>query len=162
WQAGDLEAGFKQADLVLDETFVGNNTSHQPLETRTAMAYWQNGKLYMHCSTQSTMRTVSAVARWVGIDRANVVIISDYTAGGSASWACRRMAMGWGTPTMLTSTRTRGGQCAPGGLQCNSIMAPVMAKAARRLGIDAVAIHRISAPEGQAPFRAPITRGRQT
>src|SRR6185503_4143299 len=61
WVAGDLEAGFKQADLVLDETFVGNNTSHQPLESRTAMAYWQNGKLYMHCSTQSTMRTVNAV-----------------------------------------------------------------------------------------------------
>ncbi len=30
------------------------------------MAYWQNGKLYMHCSTQSTVRTVGAVARWVG------------------------------------------------------------------------------------------------
>ena len=85
WHAGDLEAGFKQADLVLDETFVGNNTSHQPLETRTAMAYWQNGKLYMHCSTQSTMRTVSAVARWVGIDPANVVIISEYTGGGFGS-----------------------------------------------------------------------------
>src|SRR6267378_1414021 len=85
WQAGDVEAGFKQADLVLDETFVGNNTSHQPLETRTAMAYWQNGKLYMHCSTQSTMRTVSAVARWVGIDPANVVIISEYTGGGFGS-----------------------------------------------------------------------------
>ena len=53
WVVGDIEAGFKEADLVLDETWVGNNTSHQPMETRTAMAYWQNGKLYMHCSTQS-------------------------------------------------------------------------------------------------------------
>src|SRR6185503_16328632 len=85
WQVGDLEAGLKQADLVLDETFVGANTSHQPLETRTAMAYWQNGKLYMHCSTQSTMRTVGAVARWVGIDPANVVIISEFTGGGFGS-----------------------------------------------------------------------------
>ena len=70
---------------ILDETFVGPNTSHEPLETRTAMAYWQNGKLYMHCSTQSTMRTVAAVARWVGIDRENVVIISEYTGGGFGS-----------------------------------------------------------------------------
>src|SRR5262245_23077107 len=46
WQVGDLEAGFKEADLILDETFVGPNTSHQPLESRSAMAYWQNGKLY--------------------------------------------------------------------------------------------------------------------
>jgi xanthine dehydrogenase molybdenum-binding subunit len=85
WKVGDLDAGFKQADLILDETFVGPNTSHEPLETRTAMAYWQNGKLYMHCSTQSTMRTVAAVARWVGIDRENVVIISEYTGGGFGS-----------------------------------------------------------------------------
>src|SRR6476620_8468350 len=85
WTVGDLDAAFKQADLILDETFVGNNTSHQPLETRTSMAYWQNGKLYMHCSTQSTMRTVSAVARWVGIDPANVVIISEFTGGGFGS-----------------------------------------------------------------------------
>ena len=49
------------------------------------MAYWQNGKLYMHCSTQSTMRTIGAVARWVGIDPANVVIISEYTGGGFGS-----------------------------------------------------------------------------
>ena len=61
------------------------NTSHQPLETRTAMAYWQNGKLYMHCSTQSTMRTIGAVARWVGIEPEDVVIISEYTGGGFGS-----------------------------------------------------------------------------
>jgi CO/xanthine dehydrogenase Mo-binding subunit len=76
WTYGDLAQGFGDAALVLDETFVGPNTSHVPLETRTAMAYWQNGKLYMHCSTQSVMRTVSAVARWVGIKPEDVVIIS--------------------------------------------------------------------------------------
>ena len=67
WSYGDLEAGFKKAALVLDETFVTPNTSHQTLEPRTAMAYWQNGKLYMHTCTQSTAQTVAGVARWVGI-----------------------------------------------------------------------------------------------
>ena len=43
------------------------STSHQPLESRTAMAYWQNGKLYLHGSTQSVSRTVASVAGWVGI-----------------------------------------------------------------------------------------------
>ena len=37
WVYGDLEAGFKEAALVLDETFVTPDTSHQTLETRTAM-----------------------------------------------------------------------------------------------------------------------------
>ena len=48
WSYGDVDAGFKKAALVLDETFVTPNTSHQTLETRTAMAYWQNGKLFVH------------------------------------------------------------------------------------------------------------------
>ena len=48
WSFGDLDAGFKNAALVLDETFVVQSTGHQPMETRSAMAYWQNGKLYLH------------------------------------------------------------------------------------------------------------------
>ncbi|HEY7171026.1 MAG TPA: xanthine dehydrogenase family protein molybdopterin-binding subunit [Vicinamibacterales bacterium] len=244
WQFGDLDAGFKQADLLLDETFVGNNTSHQPLETRTAMAYWQNGKLFMHCSTQSTMRTVSAVARWVGIDPANVVIISEYTGGGfgskgsssvfvavaallskkanapvmmrisrddeqyigrarpalhsrvkigfrkdgritaldgfvivdngpydvvndsrsagdHVSLSYQPMAMRWRMVTVLTNTPPRGAQRAPGGFQANALMEPILAKAARKLGIDELAIHRINAPEGKAEFGGPNARGQR-
>jgi len=244
WTVGDVEAGFKEADLVLDETFVGANTSHQPLETRTSMAYWQNGKLYMHCSTQSTMRTVSAVARWVGIDPANVVIISEFTGGGFGSkgsssvftavaallskkanapvmmritrddehhigrarpalhsrikigfrkdgritaldgfiivdngpydvvsdsrsagdhisLSYQPLAMRWRMLTVLTNTPPRGAQRAPGGFQGNALMAPILGKAARKLGIDEVAIHRINAPEGKARFGALNPRGQQ-
>src|SRR5436190_7030376 len=35
WSYGDLDAGFKDAALVLDETFVVQSTGHQPMETRT-------------------------------------------------------------------------------------------------------------------------------
>jgi CO/xanthine dehydrogenase Mo-binding subunit len=82
---GDVEAGLKKAHLVLDETFVTPNTSHQCLETRTAMAYWQNGKVFIHCSTQSTAQTVPALARWLQIDPSKVVVISEYTGGGFGS-----------------------------------------------------------------------------
>ena len=85
WAFGDLDAGFKAADLVLDETFVVQSTGHHPLETRSAMAYWDHGKLYLHCSTQSVVRTVDAVARWVGIDPSQLVLISEYTGGGFGS-----------------------------------------------------------------------------
>ena len=85
WSYGDVEAGLKNAHLVLDETFVTPNTSHQTLETRTAMAYWQNGKVYVHCSTQSTAQTVPALARWLNTDPSNVIVISEYTGGGFGS-----------------------------------------------------------------------------
>jgi CO/xanthine dehydrogenase Mo-binding subunit len=85
WSYGDLDAQLKDAALVVDESFVVPSTGHHPMETRTAMAYWQNGKLYLHCSTQSVVRTVDAVARWVGIKPDDVVLICEYTGGGFGS-----------------------------------------------------------------------------
>src|ERR1019366_4790190 len=89
---GDVDAAMKSAAVVMDETFVTPNTSHQCLETRSAMAYWQNGKVYMHTGTQSTSQTVPAIARWLGLldekgqpDVSKVVFISEYTGGGFGS-----------------------------------------------------------------------------
>ena len=45
WSYGDVEAGFKSAALVLDETFSMANNQHHVLEPRTALAYWRGEKL---------------------------------------------------------------------------------------------------------------------
>ena len=244
WTVGDLEAGFKQADLILDETFVSQSTGHQPLETRSAMAYWQNGKLYLYGSTQSTVQTVRSVATWVGIDPSKVVLISEYTGGGFGSkipgaismaipallskktnapvmmrisreeehyigrarqglhsrikvglrkdgritaidlfivgdngpydaqgdyrtagdvisLCYQPMTMRYRGMTVLTNTPPRTSQRGPGGMQAIGIVEPVLSKAARKLGIDQVAIRRINAPAGKAPYGAPVARGRQ-
>jgi xanthine dehydrogenase molybdenum-binding subunit len=243
WQVGDIDAGLKNAALVLDETFVTPNTSHQCLETRTAMAYWQNGKVYVHTGTQSTAQTVPAIARWLGIDPTNVVFISEYTGGGFGSKITGditlvipallskmtgapvmmritreeenaigrarpslhgRMKVGfskegritaldmfvicdngpydmvgdafssgrivsvlyqpktmrWRGLSILTNTPPRTSQSSPGGMQGIALMEPVLAKAARKLGLDQVAIRRINAPEGKAPF-GPLVNGKQ-
>ncbi len=245
WAYGDLDAGFKQADLVLDETFHTQATSHQPLETRTAMAHWENGKLYLRCSTQSVVQTVASVAKWVGIDAQQVVVISEYTGGGFGSKipgthtlaVPALLAKKTGTPVMmrisreeehfvgrcrpsllarvkagfrkdgrltavdmfvlqdagpyedqfdleaapamcslayqpiamrfrglsvLTNTPPPTSQRAPGGMQQNAIMEPLLAKAARQLGIDAVALHRINAPAGKALFGPPGKEGKRS
>ena len=85
WSYGDVDAGFKNAALVLDETFVTPDTSHQTLEPRSSMAYWQNGKVYVHSGTQSTYQNLPVLARWMNMDRRNVVFISEYTGGGFGS-----------------------------------------------------------------------------
>ena len=85
WEVGDVEAALEAADLVLDETTYHQSTSHQPLESRTAMAYWQNGKCYMHVSTQSLARTQPAAARMVNVEPENVVVIGEYCGGGFGS-----------------------------------------------------------------------------
>jgi CO/xanthine dehydrogenase Mo-binding subunit len=85
WEFGDLDAGFASAALVLDETFVTQSTGHHPMETRSAMAYWQNGKLFIHASTQSVAQTRRNIASRVGIPETDVILISEYTGGGFGS-----------------------------------------------------------------------------
>ena len=239
WSYGDLEAGFKNAALVLDETFVTPDTSHQTLEPRTAMAYWQNGKVYVHTGTQSTAQTLPVLARWLNIDPSKVVFISEYTGGGFGSKVTggvtmiipallakkanapvmmrisreeetfigrarpgfqgrmrvgfssegritaldmfvisdngpydaqgdaptsgrmvsllyQPQAMRWRGVTVMTNTPPRSAQSAPGGLQGIVIIEPIIAKAARKLGVDQVAIRRSNCPEGKAPFGPPV------
>jgi len=251
WKYGDVEAGFKNAALVLDETFQTPNTSHQCLETRSALAYWQNGKCFVHTGTQSTAQTVPAIARWLGLldekglpDVSKVVLISEYTGGGFgskitgaisliipamlskktgvpvmmrltreeehyigkarpslmgrmkigfskegrilaldmyviqdngpydqngdanasgqiASLLYQPLAMRWRGIAVLTNTPPRVSQSAPGGMQAVTLMEPALAKAARKLGIDQVAIRRLNAPEGKAEFAQAAPNGKR-
>jgi CO/xanthine dehydrogenase Mo-binding subunit len=93
WSYGDLDAGFKAAAVIVDETFVVQSTGHQPMETRSAMAYWQNGKLFLHGSTQSVARTLDPLANWLGIDASNIVLVSEYCGGGFGSKGAGAVSM---------------------------------------------------------------------
>jgi CO/xanthine dehydrogenase Mo-binding subunit len=85
WAYGDLDAGFKDAALVLDESLVVPTTSHMPIEPRSSLAYWQNGKLFLHCSTQSLVPGVVSVARALNIEPSQIVLINPYAGGGFGS-----------------------------------------------------------------------------
>ena len=242
WQYGDLEAGFRDAALILDETFSTPNNQHHCLETRSALAYWQNGKLVMHTGTQSAVQTVASIGRWMNMDIADVTLITEYTGGGfgskatgavscmipamlarktgqavmmritreeeqmigglrpavhgriragfsregrllavdmftvgeSAAYEARGDAASSGrivslvyqpaamrmrSTTVLTNTPPRRAQSQPGGFQGIMLMEPVVAKAARQLGIDQVAIRRMNAPVGRAEFGPPAGNG---
>jgi CO/xanthine dehydrogenase Mo-binding subunit len=243
WSYGDLDAGFAEAALVLDESFVTPDVSHQCLESRTAMAYWQNGKLFLHTGTQSTAQTLPAIARWMNMDVNKIVFISEYTGGGFGSRItgavtmiipailARKLnapvmmrisreedhfigrarpgfqgrmkvgfasdgritaldmfvicnsgaydlqndcatsgrivsllyqppAMRWRGVSVMTNTPTRSAQSSPGGLQGITIMEPILAKAARKLGVDQVALRRVNCPEGKAEY-GPVIHGKR-
>ncbi len=105
WQYGDLEAGFKQADLVLEESFITQALSHHSMEPRTALAYWQNGKLYLHASSQSVSFVVPGVAKLLGIDPAQLVFISENTGGGFGAKGAGYPQ--WGIPAILAKKVAR-------------------------------------------------------
>ncbi|MEE2669943.1 MAG: xanthine dehydrogenase family protein molybdopterin-binding subunit [Gemmatimonadota bacterium] len=85
WNVGDIDAGFADAELTLDETIVHQSLTHHPMETRSTMAYWQNGKVYVHTSTQSLARTHAALASMLDMDIEDVVMIGEFCGGGFGS-----------------------------------------------------------------------------
>ena len=85
WTYGDLAAGFAEADVIIEEHSYHQSLSHQPLESRTTMAYWQGGKLFVYPSVQSTARAVAPMARLAGIEPTDVVLINEFTGGGFGS-----------------------------------------------------------------------------
>ena len=85
WAYGDLEAGFKKAKVIIERTFQTAGTSHHSMEPRSNMAYWQNGKCYVHGSMQSQSFVVPNIARYLGIKPEEVVFIAEYCGGGFGS-----------------------------------------------------------------------------
>ncbi len=85
WTVGDLEAGFTAADYILDESFVTASFSHNSMEPRSAMAYWENGKCFLYGSSQSQSFPVPAIAAYIGIDPADLVFVAEYCGGGFGS-----------------------------------------------------------------------------
>ncbi|MFQ5791609.1 MAG: xanthine dehydrogenase family protein molybdopterin-binding subunit, partial [Acidobacteriota bacterium] len=74
------------------------------------------------------------------------------TAASIASLCYQPLAMRFRGVSVFTNTPPRGAQRAPGGAQLNTILEPLLDKAARRLDIDRVAIRRINAPDRNAKY----------
>ena len=82
WKVGDVDAAMKDAAVVIDETVLCQSTSHQCLEPRTSMAYWENGKLFLHASAQSTAHVSQSIGNWSKADRTKLVLLGEYVGGG--------------------------------------------------------------------------------
>ena len=85
WSYGDVEAGLAEAALVYDETFVTQGNSHHSMEPRTAMAWWDNGKCYVHAGCQSLTATLTSLARQCGVELENLVYVNEFCGGGFGS-----------------------------------------------------------------------------
>ena len=85
WEFGDLAAGFAEAAAIVEEPFVTIGYPHHSLESRTCMAYWENGRCYFHGSSQSQSANNAGLARMLNIDLADLVFINEATGGGFGS-----------------------------------------------------------------------------
>ena len=85
WAYGDIDAGFEQAKVVLDETFVTASNSHHSMEPRSAMAYWDNGKCFLYGSSQSQSFVHPGLAALLGVEPDKLVYVAENCGGGFGS-----------------------------------------------------------------------------
>ncbi len=85
WRYGDLAAGFENAEVILEESFVTPGYAHMSMEPRSVLSYWQNGKCHVYGSTQSQSFVVPYLARMLGIEQEDLVFVSEYCGGGFGS-----------------------------------------------------------------------------
>lgn len=113
WSFGNVETGFAEASLVLDETFVTQGNSHHSMEPRTTMAYWENGKCYVHTGAQSHTSALGGISRQAGVGVEDVVLVNEYCGGGFGSKSGGSLTVGIaaqlsrkiGRPVMLRISR---------------------------------------------------------
>ena len=82
---GDVEKGFKEADLIFERTYQTSWEVHQPTETHGSVAYWENDYLTVHDSTQAVQGVRDGLARALGIPAGRVRVLKDYMGGGFGS-----------------------------------------------------------------------------
>lgn len=85
WSFGDLEAGFDNATVVMEESFVTTGYAHMCMEPRSVLSYWQNGKCHVYGSTQSQSFVVPSLAEQLGIEQKDLVYVSEFCGGGFGS-----------------------------------------------------------------------------
>ena len=85
WAFGDVDAEFKKCKVVYEEPFVTASLAHHSMEPRSAMAYWQNGKCFVHASLQSQAFALPPLAQMLGLKPEEVVLIAEYCGGGFGS-----------------------------------------------------------------------------
>lgn len=85
WEKGDLAAGFAEATVIIEEIVVHQSVTHHPMEPRSTMAYWDNGRLHAFVSTQSAQRTKMGMAGALELDPEEMTFVSEFTGGGFGS-----------------------------------------------------------------------------
>jgi CO/xanthine dehydrogenase Mo-binding subunit len=78
---GDVEAGFGEADAVVEETYHTAGATHVPMEPHAAVARWEWDRLEVVSGTQTPFNMRTDLAGLFGIDEEKVRIISPPMGG---------------------------------------------------------------------------------
>jgi xanthine dehydrogenase YagR molybdenum-binding subunit len=84
-ETGDLDAGFKAAAHVVEQTYQTHVITHVCMESHGCVCEWEGDKLTAWVSTQGVHGTKDGFATGLKIPAANVRVITQYMGGGFGS-----------------------------------------------------------------------------
>jgi nicotinate dehydrogenase subunit B len=115
-QKGDIAEGRKLAKKVFEETYLSAYVAHAPIETHTAIANMENGKVTVWSSTQTPFPLQESLAKTLNIAKEKVRVITPFVGGafggkGSPNpnreaLEAARLAVLTGRPVQVAHTRT--------------------------------------------------------
>jgi xanthine dehydrogenase YagR molybdenum-binding subunit len=79
---GDVEAGFREADAIVEATYVTQVQTHSALETHGLVAHWDGGDLKVWASTQAIFSVRDELAETMKVPVSRVHVITEYMGGG--------------------------------------------------------------------------------
>jgi xanthine dehydrogenase YagR molybdenum-binding subunit len=79
---GDIEAGFKAADVIVEREYRTPVQLHSAVEPHGAVAEWEGDRVTIWESTQGIFRVREHVAAALGIPQSKVRVIKQYMGGG--------------------------------------------------------------------------------
>ncbi len=82
---GDIEKGFKEADVIIERTLHVPVLLHNSAESHTAVAKWEGTKLTVWASTQAINGFRDDLVKAFKLDKADVRVITQHMGGGFGS-----------------------------------------------------------------------------
>ncbi len=113
FERGDVDAGFKASDVIVEGTWESMRQWHTALETIGCVASWTDGRVTMWCNTQTPFLARGRYATALGVPESQVRVIQTEVGGGfggksgddNASVVCALLARKSGRPVKLIHTR---------------------------------------------------------
>jgi 4-hydroxybenzoyl-CoA reductase alpha subunit len=110
---GDVEAGFREADLVREDLFFVQGSTHAPMEAHATLAAWDGERLTVWSSTQVPHYLQRALARVLELPTARIRVIVPALGGGFGGKTdpfqhevvAAKLAIATGRPVKIALTR---------------------------------------------------------
>lgn len=110
---GDLEKGFGEADVIVEDVYTTQVSHHGTIQTRSCIADWDGRNLTVWDAVQGVWNAKLALADSLGLHPDNVRVIVKYLGGGfgSKAWSQRityfaaKLSMVTGKPVRMERTR---------------------------------------------------------